>query len=512
MSFSQQSYTGQGIVQPYMVDRSGENLARGISAFGEGIARGIEGRAKIKSQAASLRTKLAPFAEDLAKTYGVEPGNWKAFLDDKGLSDLQGISDGFIVSMAKQLHDREVAKNDLAIKTQDQEAKAIQGILKAEMPQDVPIEKQDFTGEIDKARVEEERLSGMMQFAPKPEGSMGTDASLRYIENQPMGNVSGPAYLQQRPLQYGPEDTRQGVGTVLRPTMGPSAPVNIPDEDARLQIAPRSDLEQERLEQRAIRGSQNEESNVQPGYAQSMAAKAAQAREALGQLDEEIAQPLEDIRQELSDLEFKQLREDSKADSRPETAQEYTKRRTDSLRKLIDENPLAAETIYTALMGKSNKDIKLDAEARQAVGFADRMESAEKELEEISKKYDRSGAMQGILSIIPNQMKSQERRQYEAVMLDWITANLRRESGAAIGQEEYKNDMKKYFPSAGDSKETMELKARRRKEAVRAITKPIDDSYNKRKGMTLPSPSTSSPAGEPSRVKEYGSDGNLISR
>lgn len=113
MSFSQQSYTGQGIVQQNVVDRSGENLARGISAFGEGIARGIEGRAKIKSQAASLRTKLAPFADDLAETYGVEPGNWKAFLDDKGLSDLQGISDGFIVSMAKQLHDREVASAEM---------------------------------------------------------------------------------------------------------------------------------------------------------------------------------------------------------------------------------------------------------------------------------------------------------------------------------------------------------------------------------------------------------------
>lgn len=113
MSFSQQSYTGQGIVQPYMVDRSGENLARGISAFGKGIARGIEGRAKIKSQAASLRTKLAPFADDLAETYGVEPGNWKAFLDDKGLSDLQGISDGFIVSMAKQLHDKKMASAEM---------------------------------------------------------------------------------------------------------------------------------------------------------------------------------------------------------------------------------------------------------------------------------------------------------------------------------------------------------------------------------------------------------------
>lgn len=113
MSFSQQSYTGQGIVQQNVVDRSGENLARGISAFGKGIARGIEGRAKIKSQAASLRTKLAPFADDLAETYGVEPGNWKAFLDDKGLSDLQGISDGFIVSMAKQLHDKKMASAEM---------------------------------------------------------------------------------------------------------------------------------------------------------------------------------------------------------------------------------------------------------------------------------------------------------------------------------------------------------------------------------------------------------------
>jgi hypothetical protein len=113
MAFSQQSYTGQGITQQNVVDQSGQNIARGIEAFGEGLSRGIRGRAKAKSQAASLRSKLAPFAEDLAETYGVEPVNWKAFLDDKGLSDLQGVSDGFIVSMAKQLHDKKMASAEM---------------------------------------------------------------------------------------------------------------------------------------------------------------------------------------------------------------------------------------------------------------------------------------------------------------------------------------------------------------------------------------------------------------
>lgn len=509
MSFSQQSYTGQGITQQNVVDQSGQNLARGIESFGKGLSRGIEGRAKIKSQAASLRSKLAPHADSLAEKYNVDPGNWKAFLDDQGLGQLQGISEGYIVSMAKELHDQKVTQNQLAINKVNQTGAAVQGILQANMPGDVPVDKQDYSDQIEKAKAEEKRLAGMMRFAPKPEGSMGTDASLRYAQQQPMGNVSGPDYLQQSTMRYAPEITTASKS--YNPFTGPpSSTLSGAREQSEIapgQAIPRSALAQEQLEQRARRESQ--QSNLpSQGYAQSMAGKAAQAREALGQLDEEISKPLEDVRNQLQILEERQSFEQAKPDSRPETAKEFSARRTKTLKKLIDDNPLAATTIYTALMGSKAEAPKLDAEARKAVGFADRMDNAEAELSKVMENFDPSGSFQGLASVMPNIAKSEERQMYEALALDWITANLRRESGAAIGEKEYENDLKKYFPAAGDSAETVKLKESLRQQAVKSIMGPIQSSY-----PTLSPSGTSrvSPAQQSNvREVEYGNNGLAI--
>tara|TARA_S200002703_G_scaffold52390_1_gene45407 strand:+ start:214 stop:1632 length:1419 start_codon:yes stop_codon:yes gene_type:complete len=471
MSFSQQSYTGQGITQQNVVDQSGQNLARGIESFGKGLSRGIEGRAKIKSQAASLRSKLAPHADSLAEKYNVDPGNWKAFLDDQGLGQLQGISEGYIVSMAKELHDQKVTQNQLAINKVNQTGAAVQGILQANMPGDRPVKKKDYTSQIREARDEEGRLAGMMQFAPKPEGSMETDESLRQI--------------QQRPSASG--------ATTFDPVYAQFVRENVAPEGQRNQF-------QKQAAQSA--GLINE------NYAQSMAGKAAQAREALGQLDEEISKPLEDVRNQLEILEERQSFEQSKPDSRPETAKEFSARRTKTLKKLIDDNPLAATTIYTALMGSKAEAPKLDAEARKAVGFADRMDNAESELAKVMENFDPSGSFQGLASVMPNIAKSEERQMYEALALDWITANLRRESGAAIGEKEYENDLKKYFPAAGDSAETVKLKESLRQQAVKSIMGPIQSSYPtlSPSGTSRVSPVQQSNA----REVEYGNNGLAI--
>jgi len=474
MSFSQQSYTGQGIVQQNVVDRSGENLARGISAFGKGIARGIEGRAKIKSEAASLRTKLAPFADDLAETYGVEPGNWKAFLDDKGLSDLRGISDGFIVSMAKQLHDREVAKEQRAIDTQDQTAAVVKGFLQSSIPGEVPVQKTDFTPRIEEAQAEVQRLDeGIKNFAPtiRPQD----------VRMQP------PAPVIDRP-----QETERFKPTFAE-RFGPSSPLDKSVLTQGFEAAKAQKLESQ-IQDFMGRTPQPNQQDV------------AQVMEQTDAFNDNVRQ-LEEAKEQLKALEAKQQAELDKPDTRPQTQEELNQSRAKTINKLIEDNPLAAGTIYTLLMGPNVDPPKLDAEARKAIGFANRMESADQELAKISDKYDRSGPMQGILSVIPSQLKSQERRQYEAVMMDWITANLRRESGAAIGQEEYKNDRLKYFPSAGDSDETMKLKAQLRKNAVLAITKPIEDSFKTGRGMSFPNFSTS-PQAESSKPKvRYGDDG-----
>tara|TARA_E500000305_G_scaffold96490_1_gene86566 strand:+ start:489 stop:1925 length:1437 start_codon:yes stop_codon:yes gene_type:complete len=478
MSFSQQSYTGQGITQQNVVDQSGQNLARGIESFGKGLSRGIEGRAKIKSQAASLRSKLAPHADSLAEKYNVDPGNWKAFLDDQGLGQLQGISEGYIVSMAKELHDAKVAESRMKVNQVEQGNAAISGFMQANMPGSVPTQRTDYSGEIDQARSEVGRLEeGIKNFAPTIEAK---DVRME---------VPPPIYdLPKEAQNFQPTLADRFAGDPL----SRSAKAN-QQKDARMQ-------------QQIGQVGQFMQNQARPNREDE--AQVMEQRQAY----QDQLKGLEDAKNQLQLLEAKQQAELDKPDTRPQTAEEFAKSRAKNINKLIEDNPLAASTIYSLLMGPKVDAPKLDSEARKAIGFANRMESADAELAKISDKYDRSGSSQGILSIIPGQLKSQERRQYEAVMTDWITANLRRESGAAIGKEEYKNDMIKYFPSAGDSDETMKLKAQLRKNAIQAITKPIEDSFNTGRGASFPSFSSPQQSGQSGLVKVYGSDGNLISR
>jgi len=118
MSFSQQSYTGQGIVQPYMVDRSGENLARGIEKFGEGIGRAIKARGRSKK----LRSQLKEFAEDYKPdNFDGTDGEWvKQFtsnLDDMGLPELEGMSENLLFKKSLQLYDAKIKQAQLQNQT-----------------------------------------------------------------------------------------------------------------------------------------------------------------------------------------------------------------------------------------------------------------------------------------------------------------------------------------------------------------------------------------------------------
>lgn len=118
MSFSQQSYTGQGIVQPYMVDRSGENLARGIEKFGEGIGRAIKARGRSKK----LRSQLKEFAEEYKPdNFEGTDGEWvKQFassLDDMGLPELEGMSENLLFKKSLQLYDAKIKQAELGNQT-----------------------------------------------------------------------------------------------------------------------------------------------------------------------------------------------------------------------------------------------------------------------------------------------------------------------------------------------------------------------------------------------------------
>jgi hypothetical protein len=75
----------------------------------------------------------------------------------------------------------------------------------------------------------------------------------------------------------------------------------------------------------------------------------------------------------------------------------------------------------------------------------------------------------GLTTGIANVSESAGRQQYRQAQENWVTANLRAESGAVIGTDEMEKEIKKYFPTVDDKPATIEQKARSRKNAELAM-------------------------------------------
>lgn len=71
--------------------------------------------------------------------------------------------------------------------------------------------------------------------------------------------------------------------------------------------------------------------------------------------------------------------------------------------------------------------------------------------------------------VVGNYIRSKEGQQYQQAKDDFITAVLRRESGAVIGETEYAREDRKYFPQPNDGPEVIEQKRQARKAAIEGL-------------------------------------------
>lgn len=81
--------------------------------------------------------------------------------------------------------------------------------------------------------------------------------------------------------------------------------------------------------------------------------------------------------------------------------------------------------------------------------FAARTEQANPILEELGSKFVGAASMVG--GVLPNIFKGEDRQKFEQARDNFITAVLRRESGAAIAPSEYAMAYSTYMPAPGDS-------------------------------------------------------------
>lgn len=99
------------------------------------------------------------------------------------------------------------------------------------------------------------------------------------------------------------------------------------------------------------------------------------------------------------------------------------------------------------------------AEQYKAATFANRVQEADGILNRIEEQFTASSAFGGWL---PSVLQSSERQQFEQAKRNFVNAVLRRESGAAIADSEFKSAEKQYFAQPGDSPEVLAQKRRNR--------------------------------------------------
>lgn len=110
----------------------------------------------------------------------------------------------------------------------------------------------------------------------------------------------------------------------------------------------------------------------------------------------------------------------------------------------------------------------------KATGFATRMINASKVIDPLDPTAaSKAGVVEAVLGQklgpYAGYFETPERQSYRQAQRDWVTANLRQESGAAIGVEEMNNEIIKYFPQPSDTPQVVEQKRRSRESAIQSM-------------------------------------------
>lgn len=135
----------------------------------------------------------------------------------------------------------------------------------------------------------------------------------------------------------------------------------------------------------------------------------------------------------------------------------------------------------------ANAPPKLTEFQGKATTFATRMIDATKTLDKVGGRVSPSRIAQaGYRADIPEWMPGgqivgagltaanqlitpDDAQRYRAAQENWVTANLRQESGAAIGKDEMEKDVRKYFPQPGEGAAVISQKEMTRRKAQEAM-------------------------------------------
>ncbi len=122
-----------------------------------------------------------------------------------------------------------------------------------------------------------------------------------------------------------------------------------------------------------------------------------------------------------------------------------------------------------------------NTEQSRDIGFSDRMNEANRILSTVDTQgADVKGRFREWGTFLGgNYLQSKEYQSFQQARDNFINAQLRRESGAAINKDEYVKADRQYFPQPGDGPDVIQQKARNRQIALEAMEKSAGPSYKR---------------------------------
>ncbi|MCV3734986.1 hypothetical protein OCK02_02125 [Rhizobium sp. TRM96647] len=133
---------------------------------------------------------------------------------------------------------------------------------------------------------------------------------------------------------------------------------------------------------------------------------------------------------------------------------------------------------------------KVTLDERKAMGFADRMNSSGSIINDREKaglgtwdQFVRGNPW--IPDVAENWMVSEDFQKFDQARRDFVNAQLRRESGAVISDEEFDNANKQYFPQPGDTPEVLQQKRANRQVVIDSMGRDAGPTYKTGTGEAL---------------------------
>lgn len=203
-------------------------------------------------------------------------------------------------------------------------------------------------------------------------------------------------------------------------------------------------------------------------------------KQADAKAEKEFNNKVKNVELETKEYSLKELKDMSPAKKRKMELENQKAQNDTSLFDLNRQKLMADVAKTQADTYKASLEAKVGPKPAQnefaAAGFAKRARQAESALAQpgVNTGTDWADTIQGAsLGIpfvgdlsIPNRAKSESRQLFEQAQNNFVSAVLRKESGAAISPQEAAQEAKKYFPQPGDGPAVVEQKRQAREQAI----------------------------------------------